>query len=214
MFSNAPVVFLKAPFVIDPFVTRTFDFRMLAQNRRIVDDETRREELDFFHQALTSISEGVPSELVKRFLVDCYVRGARIAAETVDFEGSTAVFTKRRYRDKWNRTVTRRVAKRHNHSVKIKAKVRARGAHGSTRYVRKTFRHLARRPFLLVCRNKVSCNAPMWASALPAVVLGPTGHVLEKKGEDAAPVESPSRRRLACRIRDSAAMRSAAPDED
>ena len=85
----------------------------------------------FFHQALTSISEGVPSELVKRFLVDCYVRGARIAAETVDFEGSTAVFTKRRYRDKWNRTVTRRVAKRHNHSVKIKAKVRARGTHGS-----------------------------------------------------------------------------------
>ena len=114
MFSNAPVVFLKAPFVIDPFVTRTFDFRMLAQNRRIVDDETRREELDQFHQTLTSISEGVPSELVKRFLVDCYVRGARIAAETVDFEGSTAVFTKRRYRDKWNRTVTRRVAKRHN----------------------------------------------------------------------------------------------------
>ena len=48
MFSNAPVVFLKAPFVIDPFVTRTFDFRILAQNRRVVDDETRREELDFF----------------------------------------------------------------------------------------------------------------------------------------------------------------------
>ena len=95
MFSNAPVVFLKAPFVIDPFVTRTFDFRILAQNRRIVDDETRREELDLFHQALTSISEGVSSELVRRFLVDCYVRGGRLAAETIDFEGSTAVFTKR-----------------------------------------------------------------------------------------------------------------------
>ena len=66
----------------------------------------------------------------------------------------------------------------------------------------------------LLCRNQVSCNAPMWRSALSAVVLGPTGHVLEKKGEDAVLVESPSRRRLACRMRDSAAMRSAAPDED
>ena len=35
-----------------------------------------------------------------------------------------AVFTKRRYRDRWNRTVTRRIAKRHNHALKIKAKVR------------------------------------------------------------------------------------------
>ena len=134
-FKQLPPATSQAPFIIDPYVTRTFDFRMLAQNRRIVDDETRRKELDQFHEALTSISEGVPSDLVKRFLVDCYVRGARIAAETVDFEGSTAVFTKRRYRDKWNRTVLRRVSKRHNHSIKIKAKVRARGAHGSTRYV-------------------------------------------------------------------------------
>ena len=146
MFSNAPVVFLKAPFVIDPFVTRTFDFRILAQNRRVVDDETRREELDSFHQVLTSISDGVSSELVRRFLVDCYVRGGRLAAETIAFEGSTAVFTKRsenkvrelllgalpstrnilrcklvrRYRDRWNRTITRRVAKRHNHSLKVR----------------------------------------------------------------------------------------------
>ena len=30
-------------------------------------------------------------------------------------------------RDKWNRTVVRRVSKKHNHSIKIKAKVRARG---------------------------------------------------------------------------------------
>ena len=141
-----PVVFLKAPLVIDPFLTRTFDFRILAQNRRVVDDETRREELDLFHQVLTSISEGFSSELVRRFLVDCYVRGGRLAAETIAFEGSTAVFTKRseikvrelllgalpstrnilrcklvrRYRDRWNRTITRRVAHRHNHSLKVR----------------------------------------------------------------------------------------------
>ena len=47
-FKQLPPATSQAPFIIDPFVTRTFDFRMLAQNRRIVDDETRREELDFF----------------------------------------------------------------------------------------------------------------------------------------------------------------------
>ena len=36
------------------------------------------------------------------------------------------VFTKRRYRDAWNRLVLRRISKGHNHSVKIKARL-ARG---------------------------------------------------------------------------------------
>ena len=45
--------------------------------------------------------------------------------------GSNATY---RYRDKWNRTVVRRVAKTHNHAIKIKGKVRARGARGQQWY--------------------------------------------------------------------------------
>ena len=90
-------------------------------------DEARRDELDMFHNVLTDISLGQDSNDVRSFLIDAYIRGFQIGcAENVDFEGSTAVFTRRRYRDKWNRTVVRRVAKKHNHSIKIKAKGRAR----------------------------------------------------------------------------------------
>ena len=78
----------QAPFIVDPHVTCSFAFRTLAQNRRVVEDGTRKDELDVFHEALTSISEGVPDELVKRFFIDCYVRGARISADTIEFEGS------------------------------------------------------------------------------------------------------------------------------
>ena len=115
-------------------MTRAFDFRTLSQNRRVVEDGARKAELDKFHKALTSISEGTPDEVVRQFFVDCFVRGARVSAENVDFEGSTAVFTKRRYRDRWNRTLTRRVAKKHNHTIKIKAKVRAQGARSQQWY--------------------------------------------------------------------------------
>ena len=72
-------------------MTRAFDFRTLSQNRRVVEDDTRKPELDKFHEALTSISEGTPDEVVRQFFVDCFVRGARVSAENVDFEGSTAV---------------------------------------------------------------------------------------------------------------------------
>ena len=77
---------------------------------------------------LTDISLGAPSNAVARFVVEAYVRGARIgSAENADFEGSTAVITKRRYRDRWNRIQVRKLSKKSNHSIKIKAKVRARG---------------------------------------------------------------------------------------
>ena len=104
---------------MDPFV-RSFDCRVLIQNRRVVDDPGRRDELESFHETLNDISAGKPTELVKKFLIECYVRAAKVGADNVEFEGSTAVFTKRRYRDRWNRTVTRRVAKRHTHCLKVK----------------------------------------------------------------------------------------------
>ena len=84
----------------------------------MVSDESRRDELDQFHKVLTDISLGQDSNDVRTFVIDAYIRGFKVGcAENVGFEGSTAVFTRRRYRDKWNRTVVRRVAKKHNHST-------------------------------------------------------------------------------------------------
>ena len=98
-------------------------------------DETRRAELDSFHTVLTDISHGATTNDVREFMIDAYVRGYGIAtAAHVPFEGSTAVFTRRRYRDKWNRTVVRRIAKKHNHSIKIRACVRPRGVRSGQWY--------------------------------------------------------------------------------
>ena len=98
-------------------------------------DETRRAELDSFHTVLTDISHGATTNDVREFMIDAYVRGYEIAtAAHVPFEGSTAVFTRRRYRDKWNRTVVRRIAKKHNHSIKIRACVRPKGVRSGQWY--------------------------------------------------------------------------------
>ena len=59
---------------------------------------------------LSDISLGRASNEVRQFVCDAYLRGARIGnAENCAFEGSTAVMTKRRYRDRWNRIMMRRV---------------------------------------------------------------------------------------------------------
>ena len=73
------------------------------------------------------------------------MRGAEVGcAERVGFDGSTSVFTKRRYRDKWNRTVVRRVAKGHNHTLKVKGKCRPKGARGQF-YSESKVQHLRKR---------------------------------------------------------------------
>ncbi len=119
-----------------PDVHRNFDFRMLQQNRRIVaGTDDRQEELQNFHEVLNDISWGDASPAARKFIIDAYVRGAACGvAEKCDYDGSTAIFTKRRYRDSWNRIIVRRAAKEHNHSLKIKGRVRARGARGQHWY--------------------------------------------------------------------------------
>ena len=77
---------------MQPHIERHFDFRCLRENRRVVQDESRRAELDSFHTVLTDISHGVASNEVRDFMIGAYVRGYQIAtAEHVPFEGSTAV---------------------------------------------------------------------------------------------------------------------------
>ena len=84
---------------------QTFAFRVLRENRRVIQEQGREEELEQFHDILGSISMGEPTPAVKDFLVQAYVRGAAVgSAEHVQLDGSTAVFTKRRYRDAWNRS--------------------------------------------------------------------------------------------------------------
>eukprot|EP00973_Karenia_brevis_P094463 12422633-Karenia_brevis.AAC.1 len=131
-FKQLPPATSKAPFIVLPEVIELFDFRVLRQNRRVVSgDKERADELEKFHQILSDISWGRPTECVHNFIVNAYVRGATCGnAERSELEGCTSVFTKRRYRDRWNRLVVRRLAKTRNHSLKIKAKVRERGARG------------------------------------------------------------------------------------
>ena len=85
----------QAPFIVDPFVWG-FDFRILIQNRRVVEDASRRDELESFHETLNDISAGAATTRVRKFLIECYVRGSQVGADNVELEGSTAVFTKRR----------------------------------------------------------------------------------------------------------------------
>ena len=110
----------------------TFDFRVLRQNRRVVSgDADRAGELENFHGILSDISWGMATQRVREFIVQAYVKGADCGtAERSELEGSTSVFTKRRFRDRWNRTIVRRLAKTRNHTLKVKARVRARGIRG------------------------------------------------------------------------------------
>ena len=88
-------------YLVDPF-----SFRVLRENRRVIKEEGREQELEQFHHILGSISMGEPTPAVREFLVQAYVRGASVgSAENVQLDGSTTVFTKRRMRDAWNRSL-------------------------------------------------------------------------------------------------------------
>ena len=99
----------KAPFIVDPTIHNTFAFRVLRENRRIVADEGRREELENFHFVLDDMGHGRATPRVKQFLIDAYLKAAFENTQTaaaVPLEGYTTIFTKRRHRDRWNRAHT------------------------------------------------------------------------------------------------------------
>ena len=83
----------QALFIVLPFVTNRFDFRVLRENRRVVQDESRQEEIEAFHEVLTDISLCRCSLAVRKFLVNAYVKGATIgSAERSPLEGNTAPY--------------------------------------------------------------------------------------------------------------------------
>ena len=49
---------------------RCFRFRVLRQNRRVIKEAGREQELEEFHAILHSISMGEPTDAVRRFLVE------------------------------------------------------------------------------------------------------------------------------------------------
>ena len=82
----------KAPFIVLPMV-HSFDFRVLRQNRRVVQDEARRQEIENFHEVLTDISYCRCTTVVREFIINSYVRGAQVgggSSEHSPFEGNTA----------------------------------------------------------------------------------------------------------------------------
>ena len=89
----------KPPFIMLDSVYTKFDFRVLRENRRITVDEERAQESEEFHAVLSDVALGDTTERVKNFVISAYVRGGAVgSAEKTAFEGSTSVFTKRRYR--------------------------------------------------------------------------------------------------------------------
>ena len=76
-------------------------------------------------------SMGIASDRVRQFIIRALVKGMLSCGGTAnncDYEGSTSVFTERRFRDRWNRTMIKRISAVANHFLKVKARVRARGA--------------------------------------------------------------------------------------
>ena len=102
---------------------RDFRFRVLRQNRRLApaSDASQQLRLDSFHAVLEDVAHNRSSVSVREHLQQAYVRGAKTNPHNVDFESSTACFTKRSYRDRWNRIVLKRSAKKHDRSLKVKA---------------------------------------------------------------------------------------------
>ena len=176
-FKQLPPASSEAPFIVLPCVHDTFDFRCLRQNRRVVKEQGREAELENFHQVLSDISMGVASNEVRQFVIDAYTRGAKVGnAENAEFEGNTAVMTKRRYRDRWNRIMTRRVSKKHNHTIKIKAKVRARGTRSQHWYPESRVQILRKK-----CRTQSLWNLQLagdWHHSTETIPLGPKPHMM------------------------------------
>ena len=131
-FKQLPPATSKAPFITLESVHTTFEFRVLRENRRLIADPARVGELENFHAVLSDIADGVPSGRVRETLVRAYAAGGSSdnIASHVGFEGSTSIFTKRRYRDAWNRKVVSRLAKEKNHSLKVKGQCRCRFSQG------------------------------------------------------------------------------------
>ena len=152
-----PPATTHAPFIRLPEVRASYDFRVLNQNRRVVQDTSRNDEIENFHRVLMDVAVGRTTERVKQFFVEAYMRGVDAGPpEKHELEGSTSIWTKRRFRDRYNRIMVKRIAKISNHTLKIRGRVRARGARGENWYSKRREQW---------CRSKARTNA-LWTLQL------------------------------------------------
>ena len=129
-YKQLPPATSRPPFIAaDSAVLKKFRFRMLRQNRRLATspDPAQQRRQEAFHTTLEDIAHGRASEGAREFAVEAYVRGAGKNQSNVGFEESTACFTKRRYRDTWNRKVLERSEKQHLRALRVKAVFATRG---------------------------------------------------------------------------------------
>ena len=129
-YKQIPPATSRPPFIAaDQEVLERFEFRVLRENRRITssDDPARQAGLEQFHRALEHIAMSRDTPAVRDFFVDAYVRGTGVTQAGVGFEESTACFTKRRYRDGWNRRVLQRSATKYGRVLRIQAVFATRG---------------------------------------------------------------------------------------
>ena len=145
-FKQLPPATSRPPFVVRPSVYEHFRFAVLRENRRVVQSGgARAEELDDFHAVLMDIAHGRATDRVADFVVKAYGKGAMASASRAEFEGSTAVFSKRRYRDAWNRPIVRRLGKMCWHSLAVKARCRATYAKDQRWYGERRAKEIQRR---------------------------------------------------------------------
>ena len=113
------------PFIAtDPEFIHRFEFRVLRQNRRLspAHDVESQASLDEFHGVLEDVAHGKACSIVRKYIVDAYVRGAeRPTASHLWKDEGTACFTKRKYRDRWNKKVQDKVARKYKRSLRVAA---------------------------------------------------------------------------------------------
>jgi hypothetical protein len=126
-FQQLPPATNRPPFIVLPSVYKLFDFCALTENRRVAcsDDPEVQRELESYHVVLQDVAQNRNSPCVAKFLVEAFGRGAQITGKDVSFEGSTAVFAKRKDRNSWNGKVVKRILKTKPHALKVQARFRA-----------------------------------------------------------------------------------------
>ena len=124
-YKQLPPATARPPFIAtDPEFIAAFDFRVLRQNRRLAPASNPSEQvaLDLFHAVLEDVAHCKPSVPVRKHIVDAYVRGAkRPTANYLWRDEGTACFTKRKYRDRWNKRIQERAADKYRRSLKVDA---------------------------------------------------------------------------------------------
>ena len=78
------------------------------------------------------MAHGRLTDLVRKHIIEAYVRGARTTALNVSLHRGRACFTTRRFRDRWNAIVQGRMAKKYGRSLKVKAEFTAATNPGRT----------------------------------------------------------------------------------